>query len=341
MADVPVIISKSIRLREGASPSNPVNIGTPQEPLNPDGSVTGPDLNKVSYNIADSKTGIEKQRARDNIATTSGIPQIISTTGIIDNLIRTSNNIFFTGLGEVTLRSISDPVNGEEVSIVNLTGVVMTLGTGASSPDTARFDLPYQLPNNKFFIVKYYDNRWRISVPFSEFFISLERFQFKVPANATLGTSDQINIQGQTDIAERFVLSWGGLTTAAQGGAKTKGTIETPRATLSSELMRFEQAAIYLGFAASTVGQIDNFNIPSGRKVQRWSQGNDITGVANGEVYRTLFINNSSTSLNLTIKNNNAASLASNRFEIGSDLIILPGETYQFIYLTSRWRIIK
>jgi hypothetical protein len=37
MADVPVIISKSIRLREGAAPSNPVNIGTPQEPLNPDG----------------------------------------------------------------------------------------------------------------------------------------------------------------------------------------------------------------------------------------------------------------------------------------------------------------
>ena len=37
MADVPVIISKSIRLREGVAPSNPINIGTPQEPLNPDG----------------------------------------------------------------------------------------------------------------------------------------------------------------------------------------------------------------------------------------------------------------------------------------------------------------
>jgi hypothetical protein len=38
MADVPIIISKTVRFREGASPSNPVNVGEAQIPVNQPGT---------------------------------------------------------------------------------------------------------------------------------------------------------------------------------------------------------------------------------------------------------------------------------------------------------------
>ena len=41
MADVPVIISKTVRFREGASPSNPVNTGDPLNPVNQPGTGGG------------------------------------------------------------------------------------------------------------------------------------------------------------------------------------------------------------------------------------------------------------------------------------------------------------
>jgi hypothetical protein len=102
MADVPVIISKSIRLREGAAPSNPVNIGTPQEPVNPDGSTTGPDPNKVSYNIADSKIVSERQQAADNTRGMTLNITTVTTSGQINNVATPTDTLIFTAATDLT-----------------------------------------------------------------------------------------------------------------------------------------------------------------------------------------------------------------------------------------------
>jgi len=88
--------------------------------LNPDGSVTGPDLNKVSYNVADSKTATEKQQARDNIGLDTGIAQIVTTDAIISNLLRTKNIIIFEGgTAQRTFSGLTAGIRGERILIWN------------------------------------------------------------------------------------------------------------------------------------------------------------------------------------------------------------------------------
>jgi hypothetical protein len=164
MADVPVIISKSIRLREGAAPSNPVNIGTPQEPLNPDGSVTGPDLNKVSYNIADSKTATEKNQARVNIGSTSSTPQIITSSGNINDLAKTSNFIVFTDNAVKNLTGIVAGTDGEELIIYNdSTGNLLVFNENSNSSVNNQIKTtPFTLTSNQYALFKYKTgiNKW-------------------------------------------------------------------------------------------------------------------------------------------------------------------------------------
>jgi surface protein len=99
MADVPVIISKSIRLREGAAPSNPVNIGTPQEPLNPDGGggvVPHNQLAGLQGGTATERYHIdEDQYNAVNGANTPSSTNVFATIADLEGVERENNTVLF------------------------------------------------------------------------------------------------------------------------------------------------------------------------------------------------------------------------------------------------------
>jgi surface protein len=99
MADVPVIISKSIRLREGAAPSNPVNIGTPQEPLNPDGGggvVPHNQLAGLQGGTATERYHIdEDQYDAVNGANTLSSTNVFATIADLEGVERENNTVLF------------------------------------------------------------------------------------------------------------------------------------------------------------------------------------------------------------------------------------------------------
>jgi hypothetical protein len=99
MADVPVIISKSIRLREGAAPSNPVNIGTPQEPLNPDGgggAVPHNQLAGLQGGTATERYHIdEDQYDAVNGANNPSSTNVFATIADLEGVERENNTVLF------------------------------------------------------------------------------------------------------------------------------------------------------------------------------------------------------------------------------------------------------
>ena len=99
MADVPVIISKSIRLREGAAPSNPVNIGTPQEPLNPDGGggvVPHNELAGLQGGTATERYHIdEDQYDAVNGANNPSSTNVFATIADLEGVERENNTVLF------------------------------------------------------------------------------------------------------------------------------------------------------------------------------------------------------------------------------------------------------
>ena len=125
----------------------------------------GADTNAVHYNAADGKTSSEKQQARDNIGSSAGFAQVVTTIGAINNLSRTSNYIKFTSAGAVTLSGINEGVDGEEISIVNFTsGAFTILAESALSTANNRFKVQFVLSFGQVVTYKYNtsDNRWYI-----------------------------------------------------------------------------------------------------------------------------------------------------------------------------------
>lgn len=124
----------------------------------------GTDANAVHYNVADGKNDAERLQARDNITVTDSTPQNVATTGTIDDLVITSNNLVFTGAGAVTLRSIVFHNDGQEVSITNRTGNLITITNNTGGTAANRFSGGFIVSNNTSIKIKYNSNlgRWFI-----------------------------------------------------------------------------------------------------------------------------------------------------------------------------------
>ena len=327
----------------GSSPGFLIGEADAPDPVNPPGSVPGGggrDEDAVHYDADDGKNATEKQRARTNIGSTSSIPQVVTTLGAINNLAKTSNCIYFTGSGSVTLGGIEDGLNGEEVVLVNLTGQSLFIqGNNGSTSTLNRFDENFFIPDKKKLLIKYYEDRWRASDPLSSEFIDIGKFQFIVNSSNSISQSNTINIRANQDNGSRFVLTWGGQTNPGNGGARINGCISTPRSSNTNDLVRRDELFLNYGQISSTSGTINDFSPANGVKLIEFSQGPTITGISNTENRKSIYIYNRNSSLNLTIKHQDSGSLASNRFDLnGSDLIMNPNEVYQFIYLLSRWR---
>jgi hypothetical protein len=369
MADVPVIISKSIRLREGAAPSNPVNIGTPQEPLNPDGSVTGPDLNKVSYNIADNKTATEKNQARVNIGSTSSTPQIIATAGAIDDLAITSNHLVFSG-ASVVLSGIVAGLDGEEVTILNVNATALSvLNQSTLSSVANRIIGSVSIPQFSTLRIKYRTttNRWTLE----NVGLNDSRYLRKDIADSRVETLTQTgsiihNITGtnryelrrgtgggssnevwsfyedalSTTVPRINITNFGAIINNSTNPCVFATSIrQSVRSQDFDRLVRRDE--LYLNYQqnVTNAGIINNLILASSTKLLRVSSADEITGLQTdittaGRLIRIYNI----TGTGLIIRDNSGSSVAGNRFAIGADFTIPNGQVKSFIYIDSRWR---
>ena len=126
------------------------------------------DTNKVSYNVADSKNATERNQARVNIGSTSATSQIVSTGGVINDLVITSNHLVVTG-ANVQITGLVAGLDGQEVTIFNNSGTNVTLvGNSGLSIDVNRIGETITFGNFRIIRIKYRagsQNRW-----YTEFF---------------------------------------------------------------------------------------------------------------------------------------------------------------------------
>lgn len=124
--------------------------------------IGGEDENAVHYNVSDGKNAIERQQARDNIGSTSATPQLILTAGAINDLVVNSNHLVFTG-ADVVLSGIVAGLNGEEITILNVSGTNLTLLLQSVLSEVSnRFNASVVVPNLSVLRIKYRTttNRW-------------------------------------------------------------------------------------------------------------------------------------------------------------------------------------
>jgi hypothetical protein len=378
MADVPVIISKSIRLREGAAPSNPVNIGTPQEPLNPDGSTAGPDPNKVSYNVADLKTATEKNQARVNIGSTSSTPQIITSSGNINDLAKTSNFLVFTDNAVKNLTGILAGTDGEELIIYNdSTGNLLVFNENSNSSVNNQIKTtPFTLTSNQYALFKYKTgiNKW----VFADLNLYLKK---NVPETGTLdlntGTGEAVFRTTRADTASNSIFRiinsldidlfrmeadgsvnfrirrnaglWrilnrdgNPVVTISTGGLITFTSGIISRSVNSERTVRRDELPFNYPETVATAGTINNLALDNeGVKLLILTLADDLTGVVpvTTNTGRELKIEGRNAG-GVIIRHDSASSTAANRFSLpgATDLTIANGEVYTFIYTNSRWR---
>lgn len=164
----------------------------------------GTDTNAVHYNVADGKTASEKQQARDNIGSTAGIPQIVSTTGTINDLAITSNCIIFTGAGGLILNGIAAGSDGEEVSLINASGSNITINANnAGSSINNRFQNAQIIPNLSWIVIKYRTttNKWIVEGAGNFVSLNIEDTKlakFNISSAGTVGATGPLNVNETT-----------------------------------------------------------------------------------------------------------------------------------------------
>jgi hypothetical protein len=143
MADVPVIISKTVRFRDGASPSNPVNTGDPLDPVNQPGTGGGGGFGGVGIKLNGQVIGGVKSLIEENEIL--DIPSFweyniffLDIDGRIDIDANGSINILNSGFVIDTQNYISTaidymPTNKDSIIEVTGIGVVITLPSSVVS----------------------------------------------------------------------------------------------------------------------------------------------------------------------------------------------------------------
>ena len=311
------------------------------------------DMSSVLF-TAQTLTSSQKNQARINIGSTSATPQIVTTVGTINDLVITSNNIYFTGAGSVTLTGIQGQLNGEEITILNLTGNdLIFLQDSSLSLGPNRFLFSLTIPNNCFTTLKYDAtstlNRWKSeSTVFLKSNVGgtitdLSGSALTLNGLGTTGGATgvfNINSSGGTGRLAMVVNNAGGtskvFTIFNSGNIDSLGVISHLRSNSSITSTRRDE--LYLNYAetVATAGTINNLAINASTKLLILTGATDLTGVVPVDNTRLLRIEARSASR--IIRHESASSTAANRFSIGADLTINAGEVYQFIYTGSRWR---
>jgi len=300
----------------------------------------GADVDAVHYNAADGKTASEKQQARDNIGSNAGIPDIITTTGVINSYVRTSNILIFTGAGNVDLRGISAGQNGEKCTIINLMSaftvyirVVSTVGFGVNDSITLGYK---QVANLRYSTAI---SRWILENDFKENYTIITPGSINMPGNASLNATAKIALRATASTTARIYSLVFGNNSALVGGIMGGGNITGPRSVESVDHVRRDEKNLYDELGSSDTGTINDFSLSVKFSMIRFTGATGLTGVTEGENGREIVILNDKGS-NLTLFNEDAGSIAANRFSLGgANFDILPNQYKKLIYYGSRWRI--
>ena len=321
------------------------------------------DANKVSYNQSDNKNATERNQARTNIGVTSMAPQVISTTGAINDLVITSNSLVFSG-SSVVLSGITAGLDGEEVTIMNVNSVSLSiLSQSTLSSAGNRIIGEVTIPQWSIVRLKYRTttNRWVLE----NVGINDSRYVRKDISDTKIGNlvflrggSQFIRIRPvfpQNDYGEgcfeflnfnslsadtlfRFFSSTNVMTFGilANGNGRMTGRFEQARSNSNNTSTRRDELYLNYSQTVATVGTINNLPINADCKLLILTACDDLTGVVFVDNTRLLRIE--ARGISPIIRNQSASSTAANRFALGADLTINDGEVYQFIYTNSRWR---
>jgi hypothetical protein len=347
-----VILKKVLRNTDGTNDEVPI-----------EDQIRDPALPFVSYEVIQGRPAGEKAKARTNIGSHASIPQIVTDNGTIHNLVKTSNCIVFTGtVSDINLTGIAGGVDGEIVSLVNITGFnlfVETQNTGSSASN--RIALGFTIPHLGKADIQYRatTNRW-ISAAGVGANISFLTVRFPNDTASSLGVDIRNTVavnpggffmqqRGSTLIRARgdsltgyYILRLQNNSAIAGGQtvfevARTDGSPWCLSRSAGAEfLTRRDELKINYPQTVATTGTINDLVINPDTKLLVLSGADDLTGVI-GEEGQELLIYASGA--DRIIRNENAGSAAVNRFSIGADLTIVNGRFERFVKILSRWRI--
>jgi len=311
----------------------------------------GRDVNAVHYDAADSKSGTEKQQARINIGSTSATPQIIATSGAINDLVITSNNLVFTG-STVVLSGIVAGLYGEEITILNLTGGNITIVHASISLANNQFFMGSTLilGSNDVILLKY-----RSGAPGYWYLSSTNTF---IRKNQGLAFVEVIN--SKFGINKGFVGGAGSLLIAPTTGSSRNidiynlsgvltgwwdsgGSIFHTRSSSSAQSLRRDEQRLHYLNSITTIGSINDQALTDGIFNYRFTACTNLTGISNGEIGKRITIQNDSDS-NLVMEHQDVLSLANNRLNlIGGASITIPTKGKMDIeYCTgNRWELVS
>jgi hypothetical protein len=114
--------------------------------------------NFIAFDVSQSLTGNQKQQALSNIGASAGSVESFTNTGVVtlNNLVITKSNIVFSGASTVTLTGIVPLWDGQEITILNLTGNILAIPyLSGSSTAANRIAFVKSLPNRGIITLKY------------------------------------------------------------------------------------------------------------------------------------------------------------------------------------------
>lgn len=230
-----------------------------------------------------------------------------------------------TAQGPISITSY--PFNlGNPVSPIGLAGVTWKLPGSAGSKawriDNGVDSEIFWLGNTGVF--NFLSQTQRFGSPVSPLSVG---WTIKFPGSG--GATKILRIDNGVDTEILGLLNGGRLNHARSGG--------------STESIRRDEKRLYEVITVTTVGAIHNQALTDGTFNYRFTAATSITGFANGEIGRTIDIDNASGAL-LTLEHENAGSIAANRIKlIGAVALILPidGKATLKYCTGSRWELVS
>jgi hypothetical protein len=144
-----------------------------------------------------------------------------------------------------------------------------------------------------------------------------------------------INVK-HTNAAIRPTITVQDSSDVINGAWYSDGSILIPRSTSENRSVRRDELYLNYSETVATAGTINDLAINADCKLLILTGATELTGVVFVDNTRLLRIE--ARGVSPVIKDQNAGSIAANRFALGADLTINDGEVYQFIYTNSRWR---
>lgn len=337
----------------------------------------GADENAVHYNGSDGKSASEKQQARDNIGSDSGLfTEYTFGSNNQANIARPTNflSITFTGVRNIT--GFSEGVNGESLCLYIASGsgsltplsisdsnnqIVTPQGTSFSLNQGNHYFLRYSTTLMKWVVLFDFLNAYEVQTVTGRFNFSMTGSispittpRIVVGSNIA-GSYNAVSIQGAySNLVGRAALrinnqnAWDNRQMIEVGNDNginfrvySGGGVENARSAASNQSIRRDEQFLMYKTTVATAGAIEDQVSTLGVFNYRFTAATSLGGMDGVEPGRLLLIQNDSAG-DLTILDESASSIAANRFSLEDDLVLASKGKALFIYSddTSRWELV-